>query len=170
MRSIAAEFSLLGRPDELECVALDLPALVEQVADGYRGRREELTNGVEVRVADGSVPPVLAHRESLLKVLGNLMQNSIDARGEADRLVVDVVWEIRPREVALRWQDNGPGLSAEVADRLFDPYFSTKSKGTGLGLAISRNLMEKMGGRISLTNRLDVIGAVAVVVLPRADA
>ncbi len=56
-----------------------------------------------------------------------------------------------------------------MADRLFDPYFSTKSKGTGLGLAISRNLVEKMGGRISLTNRLDVTGAIAVVVLPRAD-
>jgi len=169
LRSIAAEFSLLGRPGELECAALDLPLLVEQVASGYRGRRGGPTNGVEVRVASGNVPPVLAHRESLLKVLGNLMQNSIDARGEADRLAVDVTWDVRPGEVAILWQDNGPGLSAEVADRLFDPYFSTKSKGTGLGLAISRNLVEKMGGRISLTNRLDVTGAVAVVVLPRAD-
>ena len=65
------------------------------------------------------------------------------------------------------WRDNGSGLADDVAERLFDPYFSTKSKGTGLGLAICRNLMDKMAGRIDLGNRSDGAGAVAQVILPR---
>ena len=59
------------------------------------------------------------------------------------------------------------GLPAEVADRLFDPYFSTKSKGTGLGLAICRNLADRMGGTITLSNRSDGPGAIAELTLPR---
>jgi signal transduction histidine kinase len=71
--------------------------------------------------------------------------------------------------VTLVWADNGPGLAADVADRLFDPYFSTKSQGTGLGLAICRNLLDKMGGGIRLSNRPDGGGAMAEVTLPRAE-
>jgi signal transduction histidine kinase len=55
-----------------------------------------------------------------------------------------------------------------VAGRLFELYFSTKSQGTGLGLAICRSLLDRMGGRIALADRVDGGGAVAAVTLPRA--
>jgi len=168
LRTIAGEFSLLGRPGDLVCEAQDLPALVRDLAAGYRN--EELGGGPRVHVDAAEVPPVLAHRDSLLKVLGNLMQNSLDAVGSAERLEVRVSWNVEPQRVALVWVDNGPGITADVAGRLFDPYFSTKSKGTGLGLAICRNLLDKMGGTISLANRRDPDGAVATLDLPRADA
>ena len=169
LRTIAGEFSLLGRPGDLICEPLDLPVLVQDLAAGYRN--EELEGGPTIRVeefAGGAVPPALAHRDSLLKVLGNLMQNSLDAAGTADRLEVVVSWQVELDRVTLVWLDNGPGVAADVADRLFDPYFSTKSKGTGLGLAICRNLLDKMGGTITLANRTDAGGAVARLSLPRA--
>ena len=75
-----------------------------------------------------------------------------------------------PVTVTMAWEDNGTGIPADVADRLFDPYFSTKSAGTGLGLAICRNLADRMGGRITLENRDDGPGAVAEVTLRRAPA
>ncbi len=168
LRSIAGEFSLLGRPGELECGPLDLPALVNELLAGYR--TGDLDGGPRVTVAEATVPTVLAHRESLLKVLGNLMQNSLDAAGTPEALAVDVSWRLEPSTVGLVWIDNGPGIDADVAGRLFDPYFSTKSKGTGLGLAICRNLMDKMGGTMTLANRDDVRGAVAQITLPRAEA
>lgn len=167
LRSIAGEFSLLGRPGDLTCEPLDLPALVRDMAAAYRSN--EAATGPRVTVADGRVPPVLAHRESLLKVLGNLMQNSLDAAGGPDRLAVEVSWRVEPAHVSLVWADNGPGIAADVAGRLFVPYFSTKSKGTGLGLAICRNLLDKMNGSMTLANRDEADGAVAVVTLPRAD-
>ncbi len=163
LRSIAGEFSLLGRPGDLECADLDLPAVVADMAAGYG-------NGPQVAIAPSPVPPVRAHRDSLLKVLGNLMQNSLDAAGAPERLRVEVSWRVRPDAVELIWRDNGAGIPADVAERLFDPYFSTKSRGTGLGLAICRNLLDKMGGRITLTNRDDGTGAQAVLTFLRADA
>lgn len=167
LRSIAGEFSLLGRAGELECAPLDWPAVVADLASGYQGAGGD--GGPEVAIAGEVVPPVLAHRESLLKVLGNLMQNSLDAVGSPAVLRVEVSWRVAPAAVSLLWADNGPGIAADVAGRLFDPYFSTKSRGTGLGLAICRNLLDMMGGTIALTSREDGTGAVATVTLPRAD-
>jgi C4-dicarboxylate-specific signal transduction histidine kinase len=114
------------------------------------------------------VPRVLAHRESLLKILGNLMQNSLDAARPQERLSIGISWRPAAGRLTLVWTDNGAGLPAEVADRLFDPYFSTKSKGTGLGLAICRNLADRMGGTIRLSNRSGGFGAVAELSLPLA--
>jgi len=167
LRTIAGEFSLLGRPGELECSVIDLPALVRDVAAGYC--TQELDRGPQVDVADQDVPDVWAHQDSLLKVLGNLMQNSLDAAADPESLVVTVSWQVEPASVTLVWADNGSGIAADVAGRLFDPYFSTKSKGTGLGLAICRNLADKMGGAITLANRDPGPGAVATLALPRAD-
>jgi nitrogen fixation/metabolism regulation signal transduction histidine kinase len=167
LRSIAGEFSLLGRPGELERAPVDLPPLVAEVTAGYAA---EPGGGPRITIEPGPVPPVLAHRESLVKVLGNLMQNSLDAAGAPGDLAVHVSWRVEPDAVTLVWSDNGPGIAADVAGRLFDPYFSTKSKGTGLGLAICRNLLDKMGGSITLADRDDTSGAVAAVTLPRAGA
>ena len=168
LRSIAGEFSLLGRPGELECEPLDLPALVVEVVAGYRSA--PAGDGPRIEVSGDAPPLAYGHRESLLKVLGNLMQNSLDAAGGPGALVVEISWKVEPAAVSLVWRDNGPGIGEDVASRLFDPYFSTKSKGTGLGLAICRNLLEKMGGGIGLRNAADGQGAVATVTLPRADA
>ena len=181
LRSIAGEFSLLGRPGELETEAVALEAMVTDVLAGYGAREgapdeEEAivsATGVpipEVTMGPGPVPPVMAHRESLQKILGNLMQNSLDAARDGQRLVIGVDWRQTPDQVTLIWTDNGSGLLAEVADRLFDPYFSTKSKGTGLGLAICRNLADRMGGSITLSNRGDGHGAIAELTLPRSTA
>jgi signal transduction histidine kinase len=176
LRSIAGEFSLLGRPGELETEAVDLEAMVTEVMAGYGAHgenpaRDEARPGSVavpgVTLAPGPVPAVLAHRESLQKILGNLMQNSLDAAREGSPLTIAISWRTEPGHVTLVWADNGSGLPAEVADRLFDPYFSTKTKGTGLGLAICRNLADRMGGTITLSNRSDGPGAVAELTMPR---
>ena len=65
----------------------------------------------------------------------------------------------------LRVEDAGHGLSAETQERLFRPFFTTKNDGNGLGLWISQGLVERYGGSISATNRLDGSGAVFTVQL-----
>jgi|GEM_PF-1718229 len=168
LRSIATEFSLLGRPGDLELVAVDLRELVVRTVGAYGASDTEASGGgLQVTMQECEVPRVQADPESLQKILGNLMQNSLDAAPVGETPFIDVAWRIEPASVTMIWSDNGAGLSAEVADRLFDPYFSTKSKGTGLGLAICRNLADRMGGTISLANRDDGSGAVAELVLPR---
>ena len=170
LRSIATEFSLLGRPEDLDCASLSFPDLVDEVLDRYRvGEQVDGLPGLKVVHETCTVPPVLAHTESLAKVVANLMENSLQAGGESQPLQLGIRWGVEPESVTLFWTDNGPGLAPEVADRLFDLYFSTKSQGTGLGLPICRNLLSRMNGDITLSNREDGSGALVEITLPRAD-
>lgn len=168
LRSIATEFSLLGRPEDLDVAPLSFPELVDEVVARYRPA--ETGAGPRVVRAEREVPSVLAHAESLAKVVANLMENSLQAADGTAELELGVAWRVEDESVTLVWTDNGPGLAPEVADRLFDLYFSTKSQGTGLGLPICRNLLARMNGDISLRNREDADGAQVEVTLPRADA
>ncbi len=59
----------------------------------------------------------------------------------------------------LEVQDRGPGLSPQVRERLFTPFFTTKNDGNGLGLWISQGLVERYGGRLEADNRADGPGA-----------
>lgn len=167
LRTIASEFSLLGRPGELERVPTDFLTMVRATVARYGADGIDAPLGLDLDAPD--LPLVLAHEDSLHKILGNLMQNSLDAVPEERRPAVVVRWRVEPERVVLLWSDNGTGLDPEVADRLFDPYFSTKSKGTGLGLAICRNLADRMGGGIVLRNRPEAPGALAELSLPRTD-
>ena len=71
--------------------------------------------------------------------------------------------------VSIRVLDTGSGLSPDILEKLFEPYFSTKTNGTGLGLAICRNLAQEMDGDIVLQNRAGTTGVEAVVTLPATD-
>lgn len=164
LRRIATEFSLLGRPEELVCESLDPAALVDDVLKRYRTP----DGGFEVRNDDPAPPAVLAHAESLAKVVANLMENSLQAVGAGGDLVLELTWRVKSDSVTMIWRDNGSGIPRDVADRLFDLYFSTKSHGTGLGLPICRNLLSRMGAQITLGNRTDGSGAEATLVLRRA--
>jgi signal transduction histidine kinase len=67
--------------------------------------------------------------------------------------------------VIISFKDTGPGLGSEAEERLFEPYFSTKTTGTGLGLAICRTLSREMGGDVLVENIEDNQGVEATVFL-----
>lgn len=161
LRDIASEFSLLGREEALELE----PVEVEGLLDGLRGAYPSADGTLHVEVDAPDDLIVLASREGLTKVLTNLVENAIQAMGGSGRIELSAAGE--GDRAWIRVADAGPGIPAEVEDRLFEPYFSTKSTGTGLGLLICRNLMEKMGGSIRLGNRPGGAGAVAELALGR---
>ena len=70
------------------------------------------------------------------------------------------------RFACLEVLDRGPGLPPEIAERLFEPFFTTRSDGLGLGLNICRSIVESMGGELLARNR-DGGGAVFEIRLPR---
>lgn len=170
LRRIATEFSLLGRPEEISCRELDFRLVVKSVVDRYVGPEGPDSAHPTVQQVNRELPLILAHEDSLAKVIANLMENSLQAAVEDRALIVDIDWRIEADSLTLLWQDNGSGLSSEVAKRLFDPYFSTKTQGTGLGLPICRSLLAGMGGTIALRNRSGQTGAVAEVSLPLAKS
>jgi signal transduction histidine kinase len=165
LRTIATEFSLLGKPEELDCKPVDLLSIVNNATSGYM-----TADGVSlVKIKQDDLPKVIAHQDSLLKVLANLMENSLLSCDSRDDLKLKVDWEISNETVSIIWKDNGRGLAPGVAERLFEPYFSTRNEGTGLGLPICRSLLSKMGGAITIANRLETNGVVAKVTLRKAS-
>jgi signal transduction histidine kinase len=107
---------------------------------------------------------VLGDDEGLRKVFSNIFENAREAMGGAGRILLRVE-PAENGEVLVRVGDEGTGVSPEVRERLFEPYFSTKTTGTGLGLAITRSILEEIGGTISLSNRTDG-GAEVRITLP----
>ena len=98
------------------------------------------------------LPTVQANRAQLQKVLVNLIRNAVEAMRATDapNLKIKIlVQSLAKKNMALVIiQDSGPGLDQVMAERIFEPFFSTKPSGIGMGLAISRALIETNGGQL----------------------
>jgi signal transduction histidine kinase len=68
--------------------------------------------------------------------------------------------------IELLYRDNGPGLTAEQREKLFEPFFTTRAEGTGLGMAIAKRIVEAHGGQMSVSNNAKC-GAEFAITLPR---
>ncbi|MGE5255176.1 MAG: sensor histidine kinase, partial [Hyphomicrobiales bacterium] len=101
----------------------------------------------------------------LQQVILNLVNNAIDAIGKDG--TVSVKSERNKSDIRIVVSDTGPGIPEAMQKKVFDPFFTTKStgKGTGLGLWISYNIIEKMGGNLSLQSKKDE-GATFTITLP----
>jgi PAS domain S-box-containing protein len=82
----------------------------------------------------------------IAEVLYNLLNNAYEALGNAG--LIEIIAKEEANFVVISIKDNGPGMPAEVKEKLFEPFFTTKLKGTGLGLAISKQIIENHGGKI----------------------
>jgi signal transduction histidine kinase len=144
---IASDFRhFAGRPDPtfVELAASDLlqdvAGLLAAERDGGRLLIEEI----------GDVPSLSGDRGELRRVLLNLVQNGLQAAAERGHVVLRARHDAGRGEVVFSVEDDGSGVDAETAARLFEPYFTTRSSGTGLGLAISKRIVEAHLGRIWL--------------------
>jgi two-component system CheB/CheR fusion protein len=112
---------------------------------------------------------VLADRIQIEQVLVNLIQNAVDAIREAGKSVRQI--RVRAAQSAdgmaeVAVHDSGTGLSAETAERLHEPFFTTKPQGMGMGLAISRTIVEAHNGRLTIDTRALRHGTTVRVALP----
>jgi two-component system NtrC family sensor kinase len=111
-------------------------------------------NNIEIRVDLSSELPIIASDQAQLQqVFLNLISNAIDAIGKEGLIIVRSLRS--ENEIQVSVADNGPGIPEDLQRKVFDPFFTTKAsgKGTGLGLWISYNIVEKMGGTITVTSK-----------------
>ncbi|MGE0480453.1 MAG: PAS domain-containing sensor histidine kinase [Phycisphaerae bacterium] len=122
---------------------------------------------VELRFDAGDADALVrTDGDGLLRVLINLITNAAEA-SPAGGVVAVRASATRDGALQVRVSDEGPGLPAELFDRVFDPFFTTKQSGTGLGLTIAHRLVEAHGGVLRAGNR-PAGGAEFTVNLPRA--
>jgi C4-dicarboxylate-specific signal transduction histidine kinase len=133
---------------------------------------EARLHGVTVRLEDGEMlPPVRGNAIQIEQVLVNLMLNGVQAVATDGcvrrEVVVAATRSGDTVEVAV--SDSGTGIAADVADKLFSPFVTTKARGVGLGLAICRTIVENHGGRLWATS-MRTTGATFRFSLPLASA
>lgn len=131
------------------------------------GSREQGVRSVFNFAADTGA--VLVDRIQMQQVLINLMRNAMEAMRESDRREL-LVRTVRDGEshVMIEVADTGPGISDEIAARLFEPFVTSKANGMGIGLSISRRIVEAHGGTLS-ASRNGEGGATFRIVLPAAE-
>jgi signal transduction histidine kinase/tetratricopeptide (TPR) repeat protein len=117
------------------------------------------------------LPPINGDRVQLQQVILNLLLNAADAvRGVDGPRLVQIATGIEdPEHVRVSVEDSGVGIDAQVASRLFEAFYSTKTGGMGIGLSVSRSIIESHQGRIWATSN-DGPGATFTFVLPCSSA
>ncbi len=155
--AIVSDLSAYVRPGEPVMAPIGLEELVAEVLEVTPPRQ-----GVQVTL-DVAPITLLADRVQLAQVMTNLITNAYDAIGDHGSLRLTA--SIDGQAAVIEFEDDGPGIEHSLAERIFEPFYTTKQRGTGLGLAIVRRLVEGLGGSI----RLDIDsppGARFLVTLP----
>jgi signal transduction histidine kinase len=137
---------------------VDLNRLVEELADFFLPQAE--SKGVRMRVELAKQPAwVEVDAPRLKQAVLNLMLNAVQAMVDASpgapkELMLRVRHRARDGWVEIHVTDTGPGMSAETAERVFHPYFTTKKGGTGLGLPTSRRIVQVSGGELGFESEV----------------
>jgi signal transduction histidine kinase len=144
--AIVSDFLRFARPRRVERHSVDLGPVVRESVDLARPKagQHALTVTVEGPIVARCDP------DGVKQVLLNVVLNAIEASPSGG---VEVEARRIGDAVELSVADRGPGVPASARNRVFDPFYSTKTRGTGLGLAVSKQIIDEHQGRIRLLNR-----------------
>ena len=134
-----------ARPTQPKLESVSIEKLIDRALHLAREDLERRQIEVE-RHAAGTIPPVSADPDLLAQVILTLLTNAAEALGRGGRVALRV--EADADEVRLDVADSGPGIPAEDALRVLEPFFTTKDTGTGLGLAMAARIVESHGGHL----------------------
>jgi len=150
---------LLGPTRPMRRAPLNVHELIDHV---YRLARAEAPAGISIqRDYDPSLPPLVLDRDLMVQAMLNLARNAVQALGERGALTLRsraltqaTIGTERHRVVAsLQFEDDGPGVPAELGETIFYPLVSARAGGTGLGLAVAQDIATRHGGLIEFDSR-----------------
>jgi nitrogen fixation/metabolism regulation signal transduction histidine kinase len=175
------EFREYARKPPLVFGRVDLNRLVEDVLTLYGWDPTEApanqTGPVRFEaLLESGLPIVRGDTTQLRQVVHNLLANARDALVETtsdgvitvttETITANIGEHADQPAVRLTVADNGPGFSAQLLQRAFEPYITTKAHGTGLGLAIVRKIVEEHGGYIDISNRRTGGARITILLVP----
>ena len=167
---IVQNLTYFSRPPAPGKTSIDVADLVQRTLHlhAYSLRKSNITVDF---LRDPSMPPVEADAHQVMQVFLNLILNSEQAIREVhDRGTLRIRLEKREKNVSVIFQDDGPGISAEILPHIFDPFYTTKrpGRGTGLGLSICKAILREHNGNVEAASGPGG-GAIFTVTLPAAE-
>ena len=167
--TITRDLRTFSRPDDVLLEPIDLPTVVESV---LKLLRKEVEARAELVLSLEETRPVLGNEARLVQVVMNLVMNAIQAlpQGAPREHQISVTVRDENEWAVIEVTDSGPGVALADRDRIFDPFVTTKpvGVGTGLGLFVCRNVVQGLGGEVTVGDRAGG-GASFRVVLPVSE-
>lgn len=147
LNQLVEELLIYGRPMKLTLDRCDLRRLWQEV---FELHKREIEKKAITITGDFNLRPPAAYLDArqIRQVFLNLLRNSLEATAPGGE--IDIKLLLEDRYIIFKIADNGGGIPANIMDRVFDLFFTTKPKGTGLGLAICRKIVHDHGGEIAI--------------------
>lgn len=153
MKRLVNEFRDYARLPSAELNPLDLNGLIQDVMVLYAQEPSETATRAQVTTdLDPTLPLIEGDSQQLRQVVHNLIQNAQDASEAHAKVTLTTRWSPARKRVKLTVTDEGPGFAANILQRAFEPYVTTKAKGTGLGLAVVKKIADEHGARLDIAN------------------
>jgi PAS domain S-box-containing protein len=147
LRTLVDQFSALAQFPAPQPRACDMNQVAEEALGLFAGRLDGIT---VTRALEPGLPMVLADPEAIRRALANLIDNAAEAMQGSLLRLLDIRSALSEDGTAVEVtvSDTGHGLTDEIRERLFLPFYSTKQRGTGLGLSIAAKIVQEHGGSI----------------------
>jgi len=145
LKDLVNEFSNFARLPTANPAANDLNAVLSEAVALYREAHRHLTFEL---IEEKRIPVFDFDRDQMKRAIINLLGNAVDSISGSGRIEVESLFNEHLELVRVEVRDTGRGIRSEDRERIFEPYYSTKSRGTGLGLAIVRRIITDHYGYI----------------------
>lgn len=146
-----------ARPRSEERQLLELGEEVREVVEVFQRERRDERQNIQVKVETARGATVIAAGGQVRQIVWNLLRNAADAMPRGGTITVSVTASAAPGErptIELAVADTGEGIPKGDLDRIFEPFFSTKSGGTGLGLPTVARIVDDHGGTIEIASEV----------------
>ena len=151
----ATDLLFFGRPGKPSFEFVDTNDLLNKTMF-FVSQHPEAKNIHQNKEFTRNLPPVWVDAKQLQQVFFNIIINAIQAMQDGGTLLLqtDLIEDQEQPSVRVMIGDSGPGIKPEILEKIFTPFFTTKTQGTGLGLAICRQLIEQQGGTLDIKSRV----------------
>jgi signal transduction histidine kinase len=163
MNDIITDFLNYARPRSPDLLECRIEAILEKNLSFLDSQAQEQGYIFKTFFAD-DLPPILGDADMLYQAFLNVLINAMQAMPEGGEIEIEV--SANEKFITIIVEDEGVGISEEVKEKIWNPFFTTKEKGTGLGMGIVKNIIESHGGEIKIDSKAPLRGVSVSVQLP----